>query len=68
MPNNRNRVEIPEAKKALNKMKLEVANELGITDYDKVDKGDLPARVHGKVGGNMVKRMIKLAEESMSNQ
>lgn len=69
MPNNRrNRVEIPEAKKALNQLKVEVANELGIPDYDKIDKGNLTARQNGYIGGNMVRKMIQFAEESMSNQ
>jgi DNA-binding XRE family transcriptional regulator len=67
MPNNnRNRVEIPEARKALDKMKTEIATELGITDYAHIDKGSLSSRENGKVGGNMVRRMIKYAEEQMA--
>jgi hypothetical protein len=65
---NRNRTEIPEAREALNKMKLEIANELGIPDYDKIDKGNLTARQNGYIGGNMVRKMIKQAEEQMSNK
>ncbi|MDF2615433.1 MAG: small acid-soluble spore protein alpha/beta type [Sedimentibacter sp.] len=64
----RNRVEIPEAREALNKMKLEIANELGITDYDKIDKGNLTARENGYIGGNMVRKMIKQAQEQMASK
>jgi hypothetical protein len=63
--NNRNRAEIRGAKKALNQLKLEVANELGIQNYDQLDKGNLPARLHGKIGGNMVRKMIEFAEVNM---
>lgn len=59
--------EVSKAMTALEKMKLEIATELGIPNYDKLDKGDLPARVHGKIGGNMVKRMITNYEEIMAN-
>lgn len=61
----------PEVKQAidpLEKMKLEIATELGIPNYDKLDKGDLPARIHGKIGGNMVKRMIQSYESMLAEQ
>lgn len=60
----------PEVKAAINpleKMKLEIATELGIPNYDQLNKGDLPARVHGKIGGNMVRRMITNYQALMSN-
>lgn len=59
----RNQIEVPEARKAMEQFKLEVANELGITNYDTVDKGNLSARQNGYVGGNMVKKMIQTIEE-----
>lgn len=55
---NRNRVLIPEAKSGLNKFKLEVANEIGIQNYDNIDKGELTSRQNGSVGGEMVRRMV----------
>ncbi|MCR1899876.1 alpha/beta-type small acid-soluble spore protein [Irregularibacter muris] len=61
----RNRVLVPEAKKALDSFKLEVANELGISNYDSVDKGNLTARENGYVGGTMVKKMIEQAQNQM---
>ena len=41
MANSNNRQVVPEAKAALNQMKLEIANELGMANYDAVDKGNL---------------------------
>lgn len=59
--------EINNAVTALQKMKMEIATELGVPDYDKIDKGMLPARVHGKIGGNMVRRMVSEYERIMSD-
>jgi len=61
----RNALEVPGAEDLMNKLKLEVAEELGIHNYDQLDKGDLPARIHGKIGGNMVRKMIEYAEAAM---
>jgi hypothetical protein len=47
---------------ALNQFKVELAAELGIPDYDKIDKGELSSRNNGKVGGNMTKRMVNFAQ------
>lgn len=63
-----NRVLVPEAKKALDSFKLEVANELGIANYDQMDKGNLTSRENGYVGGTMVKKMIDYAERNMPNK
>lgn len=60
--------EINVAETPLEAMKLEIASELGIPDYESINKGDLPARVHGKIGGNMVRRMITNYEALMSNK
>lgn len=59
--------EVSQAQSPLEKMKLEVATDLGIPNYDQLNKGDLPARIHGKIGGNMVRRMITNYEALMSN-
>jgi|GEM_PF-1984919 len=48
--------------------KNETASELGIPNYDEVDKGLLPSRVNGMVGGTMVRKMINLAEQVLANQ
>lgn len=64
----RNRVLVPEARKGLDQFKLEVANELGITNYDSQDKGNLPSRQNGYVGGYMVKKMVEQYERSISGR
>lgn len=58
---NRNRIEVPEAKTALDKMKTEVANELGVD----LTSENLTAKDAGKVGGQIVKRLIEKAEQNM---
>ena len=63
--NNNNRVMNKNAKPALKNLKTEVANELGMTNYDQTDKGNLTARENGYVGGYMVKKMIQYAEQNM---
>jgi hypothetical protein len=53
------------------KFKIECASELGLTQYCKENndeyKGNLSAKVNGSqggpIGGEMVKRMIKMAEQ-----
>ncbi|MEG0874943.1 MAG: alpha/beta-type small acid-soluble spore protein [Clostridiales bacterium] len=54
------------AQGALNRFKMEVATELGIQDYENMDKGNLSSRENGYVGGNMTKKMVAYAEEAMS--
>jgi len=63
-----NRIVVPEAKMALNQMKTEIASELGLTNYENTDKGNLSSRQNGYVGGYMVKRLIEQAERSMSGK
>ena len=60
-----NRAVVPEAKQALNNMKYEIANELGI-NLKQGYNGDLPSRQAGSIGGYMVKRLIENAERAMS--
>ena len=49
----------------LNNFKYEVANELGLSNYQTADKGQLTSRENGYVGGYMVKKMIQYAEQNM---
>lgn len=59
-----NRVEVPEAKSALERFKTEVASELGVNLKEGYN-GDLTSKEAGSIGGEMVRRMIKKQEESM---
>ena len=60
-----NRTMVPEAKQALNNMKFEIANELGI-NLKQGYNGDLPSRQAGYIGGYRVKRLSENAERAMS--
>jgi len=62
-----NRAEVPQAREALNRFKMEVANELGVP-LKQGYNGDLTSKQNGSVGGEMVKRMIRSQEQSMSGQ
>ena len=62
-----NRVEVPQAREALNRFKMEVANELGVP-LKQGYNGDLTSKQNGSVGGEMVRRMIRNQEQSMSGQ
>ncbi|NMA87143.1 MAG: alpha/beta-type small acid-soluble spore protein [Tissierellia bacterium] len=60
-----NAILVPEAKQALNQMKLEIASELGLSNYEAMDKGNLPSRQNGYVGGTMTKRLVEMAQKSL---
>ena len=60
----RNRILVPEAKKALDKFKMESAREVGVNLKEGYN-GDLTSREAGSVGGQMVKKMISAYENSM---
>lgn len=64
---------VPNSREALTRFKLECAEEIGMTQYVKENndhyKGDLPSKVNGQqggpIGGQMVKRMIEMAEKQL---
>lgn len=64
MSKSSNRMEVPQAKDAMNKFKMEVASELGVNLKEGYN-GDLTSREAGSVGGEMVRQMIKRQEEAM---
>ena len=55
---------VPEAKEALNKFKMEAANEVGVNLKDGYN-GHLTSKEAGSVGGHMVKKMIESYEKGM---
>lgn len=57
---------VPEAKEALNKFKMEAANEVGV-NLKQGYNGDLTSRQAGSVGGQMVKKMIMHAENTLAS-
>ena len=64
---NGSRMEVPEAKEAMNRFKMEIANEIGV-NLKQGYNGDLTSAQTGSIGGEMVRRMIKKQEEQMSGQ
>ena len=67
MTNNSNRKLVPEVIDFLEKFKYEVANEVGVNLKNGYN-GNISARDAGRIGGNMVKKMIQQAENSMINK
>ena len=61
---NSNQKVVPEAREALNRFKHEVASEVGVTLKDGYN-GNISARDAGRIGGNMVRKLIETAENQM---
>ena len=61
---NSNKLNIPEAKAAMNKFKMEAASEVGV-NLKQGYNGDLTSRQAGSIGGQMVKKMIAAYENGM---
>ncbi len=61
-----NKTLVPEAKEALEKVKMEAASEVGV-NLSQGYNGDLTSRQAGSVGGQMVKKMIESYENSIKN-
>ncbi len=62
-----NKTNIPEAKSAMNRFKMEVANEIGVPLSDGYN-GNLTSAQNGSVGGYMVKKMIEQQERQMAGK
>ncbi len=62
----KSKVNVPEAKAALDKFKMEAANEVGVT-LKQGYNGNITAREAGSVGGQMVKKMVESYENSIKN-
>ena len=61
---NNNKINIPEARQAMNQFKMEAANEVGV-NLKQGYNGDLTSRQAGSIGGQMVKKMIEKYENDM---
>ena len=64
MSSNNNQINVPQAKEAMERFKMECANEEGV-NLKQGYNGDISAREAGSVGGQMVKKMIESYENSM---
>ena len=59
------KIMVPEARAAMDKFKMEAANEVGVT-LKKGYNGSLTSREAGSIGGQMVKKMIQSYENKLS--
>ena len=64
MAQSNNRIVVPEAREAMNKFKMEAANEVGVNLQNGYN-GHLTSREAGSVGGQMVKKMIQSYENGL---
>ncbi len=62
-----NKKVVPEAMDSLERFKYEVANEVGVNLKNGYN-GNISARDAGKIGGNMVRKLIEQAENQMTNK
>jgi hypothetical protein len=58
---------VPQATAAIDRMKYEIASELGI-DLNQGYNGNLTTREVGQIGGNITKRLVQIAEQSLSGR
>ncbi|HEY8436592.1 MAG TPA: alpha/beta-type small acid-soluble spore protein [Haloplasmataceae bacterium] len=63
MARNQNKLVVPGARQALEQMKYEIANELGVTLGP-----DTTARQNGSVGGEITRRLVAMAQQQLSGQ
>ena len=61
-----NRLNVPEARQAMDQFKMQSANEVGVNLKNGYN-GDLTSREAGSVGGQMVKKMIEAYEQNLTN-
>ena len=61
---NTNKLNVPEARAAMDKFKMEAANEVGVNLKNGYN-GDISSRDAGSVGGQMVKKMVEAYEKNL---
>lgn len=64
MTKSNSKINVPEARAAMDKFKMEAASEVGVNLKEGYN-GDLTSREAGSVGGQMVKKMIESYEKSL---
>ena len=67
MSNNNNQLNIPQAKEAMNKFKMQAASEVGVNLTNGYN-GHLTSREAGSVGGQMVKKMCPVRSVKFDRQ
>ena len=67
MSSNNNKLNVPQAKQAMEQFKMQAASEVGVNLQNGYN-GNLTSKQNGSVGGYMVKKMIEQVERSMANK
>lgn len=63
---NSNQLVVPQATQALNQMKMEAAQELGVQLSQDGYNGNLTTREAGSIGGYITRRLVQIAEQQLS--
>lgn len=67
MSSKSNKIMVPGAREALDKFKMEAAQEVGV-NLQQGYNGNLTSKQAGSIGGRMVKKMIESYENSIENK
>jgi hypothetical protein len=59
---------VPQSARALDQLKVEVAQELGVSFDPTGYNGNMTAREAGAVGGGMVRKLVQIAEQTLAGQ
>lgn len=65
---NRNQLVVPQANQALDQMKYEVAQSLGVTLSQDGYYGNILTRDAGRIGGNITRQLVQIAEQQLAGQ
>lgn len=65
---NSNQLLIPQAIEAIDRLKFEVAQELGIAIPQDGYYGNILTKDAGYIGGNITRRLVQIAEQSLAGQ
>ena len=65
---NSNTLVVPQANQALEQLKYEVAQELGIQIPNDGYYGHMATRDTGAIGGHITRRLVQIAEQQLSGQ
>jgi len=65
---NSNQLLIPQAIEAIDRLKFEVAQELGIAIPQDGYYGNILTKEAGYIGGNITRRLVQIAEQSLAGR
>jgi len=68
MARNSNQLVVPQARAALEQMKFEVAQELGIQLPQDGYYGNMTSRDMGSIGGSITRRLVQMAQQQLSGR